>query len=110
MCLLIGNNLTWLKIITNNGTQGSDVMVLGLTANPFSPDGGETHSLHSRVGSISHDLFRLLFSQPQFTASLVILYPRYPSAHWGAASFCQSYCISAEIVRSVVYSSWRPTF
>lgn len=67
---IIGNNLTWLEMITNNGTRGSGVMVLGLTAKPFSVDGGETQSPHSRVGNISPDLFRLLFSRPHFHSIL----------------------------------------
>ena len=67
---IIGNNLTWLKIITNSGARGSGVMVFRLTAKPFSVGGGETQSLHSRVGNISPDLFRLLFSRPHFHSIL----------------------------------------
>ena len=67
---IIGNNLTWLKIITNSGARGSGVMVFRLTAKPFSVGGGETQSPHSRVGNISPDLFRLLFSRPRFHSIL----------------------------------------
>lgn len=93
---IIGNNLTWLKIITNNGTRGPGVMVLGLTAKPFSPDGGETQSPRSHVGNVSAALLRLLFSRPHFHGVLGGPLSQISERTLGAASFCQSYCISAD--------------
>lgn len=104
---IIGNNLAWLKI--NNGTRGSGVMVLGLTAKPFSPDGGGPSppaaawgaSLPPCSGSSSLVLTSTGVPGPLSQISERTL---------GAASFCQSYCPVQTVVRPVVCGSWGPDF